>query len=228
MPSQLYLQQQPVIPIARTTARVDTTSGGGDHHDGTTMMYGVDSFSTSAITSGATGSSRSSRFVSMDVFRGLIMVVMCWDHTQEFLVPRGDPANSGSEMWSGPLKTYDHSIPEFLSRFVSHFCAPGFFLTMGIGMQLFTHSRMQRGTLPQCFSISDFLSCHARSAWCYLCKTCCSCCCRCCGTRSSTGSDSSTTSQTAQAIVLEHDQEDSVDEDVTTSLMATFVKLIRL
>ncbi|CAD7960142.1 unnamed protein product [Amoebophrya sp. A25] len=100
-------------------------------------------------------SNKKHRIQSMDVFRGFVMIVMCWDHTQEFLMPPGDPKDSGSEMWSGPLKTYDHSVSEFFARWVSHICAPGFFLTMGIGMYLFTHSRMQRGTLPRTYSIRD-------------------------------------------------------------------------
>eukprot|EP00392_Amoebophrya_sp_AT5.2_P017616 g18004.t1 len=83
----------------------------------------------------------------MDVFRGLIMLLMAWDHTQEFLKDR--KPDQGSEMWSGKFTNYDDSNITFLSRSASHFCAPGFFLTMGIGMQFWTIQAMQRGTLPE-------------------------------------------------------------------------------
>ena len=33
----------------------------------------------------------------------------------------------------------------FITRLVTHYCAPGFFFLMGIGMMLFTHSRRKKG-----------------------------------------------------------------------------------
>ncbi|NIV29155.1 MAG: hypothetical protein GWN58_06485, partial [Anaerolineae bacterium] len=38
-----------------------------------------------------------------------------------------------------------HDILAFLTRFVTHFAAPGFFLLMGVGMFLFARSRSERG-----------------------------------------------------------------------------------
>jgi|EP01047_Picozoa_sp_COSAG01_P014451 hypothetical protein len=49
------------------------------------------------------------------------------------------------EVWSGPLPTYDGKWYLYISRAISHFCMPGFFYLMGIGMALFTVSRMRRG-----------------------------------------------------------------------------------
>ncbi|CAD7935400.1 unnamed protein product [Amoebophrya sp. A120] len=101
------------------------------------------------LTRTSTTAERSStaRIWSMDVFRGLIMLLMAWDHTQEFLLTK-HTEDAGGEMWSGKFKTYDHSRVEFFCRFVSHVCAPGFFLTMGIGMFLWTKSTLERGTMP--------------------------------------------------------------------------------
>ena len=52
------------------------------------------------------------------------MVVMSWDHSRDYVSDQTSPANQGSETWSGPLGTYDNSVRLWLSRFVSHICAP--------------------------------------------------------------------------------------------------------
>jgi len=40
----------------------------------------------------------------------------------------------GSERWDGAYATYQNNGGVFFARIISHFCAPGFFFTMGIGM----------------------------------------------------------------------------------------------
>eukprot|EP00937_MAST-01D_sp_MAST-1D-sp2_P001871 g1871.t1 len=85
------------------------------------------------------------RLLSLDLMRGWIMVVMAWDHSVDILADGKLPRDTGFQAWSGHLDTYDESGGLFLARFVSHFCAPGFFYTMGIGMVLFSQSRRRRG-----------------------------------------------------------------------------------
>jgi uncharacterized membrane protein len=86
------------------------------------------------------------RDVSLDLMRGFIMLVMAWDHTTHQFTNKHDTAKSGGfEIWNGPFSTYDNSPRLFLSRAVSHVCAPGFFFTMGIGMSLFSNSRFEAG-----------------------------------------------------------------------------------
>ena len=68
------------------------------------------------------------------------MIVMSWDHSRDFLSNHAVSAR-GSERWSGPLTDYDDNILVFLQRFVSHFCAPGFFFTMGFAMYMLSTSR---------------------------------------------------------------------------------------
>jgi len=63
------------------------------------------------------------RLESIDVVRGLIMILMALDHTRDFFGTPGinpsDPANT--------------TIPLFFTRWITHFCAPTFFLLTGTG-----------------------------------------------------------------------------------------------
>ena len=79
------------------------------------------------------------RLESIDRLRGLIMVVMAIDHVS-FLVGR---FHSG-EMWAGMWTRYASPLA-FLTRFVTHFCAPGFFFLMGIGISLLVEARSKQG-----------------------------------------------------------------------------------
>jgi uncharacterized membrane protein len=80
-----------------------------------------------------------SRIESIDALRGLLMVVMALDHVG-FMVGRFH----SQEMWAGAWTRYDAAIP-FLTRFVTHFCAPGFFLLMGAGLAFSAETRARRG-----------------------------------------------------------------------------------
>ena len=82
------------------------------------------------------------RLDAIDLFRGLIMVIMAWDHSKDFLANKKVPKDQGGSAWSGQLGDFDHNFLLFFARFISHFCAPGFFYTMGISMFLFTKSRL--------------------------------------------------------------------------------------
>ncbi|HJZ75815.1 MAG TPA: heparan-alpha-glucosaminide N-acetyltransferase domain-containing protein [Vicinamibacterales bacterium] len=84
----------------------------------------------------------SRRLPSIDVLRGLIMVFMALDHVG-LMVGRFH----SQEMWAGAWTRYADAVP-FLTRFVTHFCAPGFFLLMGAGIALSAQARMQRGWPP--------------------------------------------------------------------------------
>jgi uncharacterized membrane protein len=78
------------------------------------------------------------RLLALDALRGLIMALMALDHIRLFLVPHP------MESWESALPQYD-SAGQFLSRFVTHICAPGFFLLMGAAMILFADSRRRAG-----------------------------------------------------------------------------------
>ena len=81
----------------------------------------------------------SARFVPLDAARGLIMILMAIDHASLLI-----RAQHSAEFWDQPLPQYADAA-SFLTRFVTHVCAPGFFFLMGAGMVLFGASRRQRG-----------------------------------------------------------------------------------
>ncbi len=80
------------------------------------------------------------RLFAPDALRGLIIVLMALDHANIFIAHK----HSSGEYWGGAFPVYYDTLA-FLTRFVTHFCAPGFFLLMGIGMALFSFSRQQQG-----------------------------------------------------------------------------------
>ncbi len=84
--------------------------------------------------------SRSLRFLGVDSLRGLIIILMALDHANLFVAQK----HSSGELWGGPFPVYSSTLP-FLTRFVTHIAAPGFFLLLGVGMTLFAHSRRERG-----------------------------------------------------------------------------------
>ena len=63
------------------------------------------------------------RIVSIDILRGLVMVIMALDHVRDY--------------WSltgyDPLDLTQTSPQLFFTRWITHFCAPVFFLLTGTG-----------------------------------------------------------------------------------------------
>lgn len=98
------------------------------------------------LTSPWTGSSdardlaSSSRLPSLDVLRGLIIVLMAVDHARGFIA-RNHPA----EFWGASLPDYQGDWLAFVTRLVTHLCAPGFMFLMGAGAALFAWSRAGAG-----------------------------------------------------------------------------------
>jgi uncharacterized membrane protein len=66
------------------------------------------------------------RIESIDLVRGVIMIIMALDHVREFF---GVPGVSPTD----PATT---TIPLFFTRWITHFCAPVFFLLTGTGAYL--------------------------------------------------------------------------------------------
>jgi uncharacterized membrane protein len=74
------------------------------------------------------------RIESIDVVRGVIMVLMALDHVRDFF------GNSGFN----PTDPATTTIPLFFTRWITHFCAPVFFLLTGTGAYLSLGKKSKR------------------------------------------------------------------------------------
>ncbi len=73
------------------------------------------------------------RLESIDVVRGLIMILMALDHVRDFF------GNSSLNPTDPAITT----IPLFFTRWITHFCAPVFFLLTGTGAYLALRKKSQ-------------------------------------------------------------------------------------
>ena len=83
----------------------------------------------SAMTDSISAAPRAGRLASVDALRGLVMIVMAIDHVRDF-VHRG-------AMFQSPTDLATTTPSLFLTRWITHFCAPVFMLTAGMGAYLF-------------------------------------------------------------------------------------------
>jgi uncharacterized membrane protein len=93
--------------------------------------------------SGAGDQASASRLASLDALRGLIIVLMAIDHARGFIA-----RNHPSEFWGTPLPDYQGDWLAFVTRLVTHLCAPGFMFLMGAGAAIFATSRLRAGWSP--------------------------------------------------------------------------------
>lgn len=83
---------------------------------------------------------RKGRLPALDLLRGTLIILMALDHANYHIAQQ----HSSGEYWGGAFPFF--STPgHFLTRFITHFCAPGFFFLMGISMILFASARRDKG-----------------------------------------------------------------------------------
>src|SRR5918995_6239150 len=63
------------------------------------------------------------RLTSIDTLRGIVTILMALDHVRDFFGPPG----------LSPTALAQTTVPLFLTRWITHFCAPVFFLLTGTG-----------------------------------------------------------------------------------------------
>jgi len=80
------------------------------------------------------------RIKAPDALRGLIITLMALDHANHFIAQKHSPG----EYWGGAFPQYQDAL-SFLTRWVTHLSAPGFFFLMGMGMWLFAQARRKKG-----------------------------------------------------------------------------------
>lgn len=83
---------------------------------------------------------KTERIVSIDVLRGLVMIIMALDHVRDFF-------HSAAPLYD-PLDLSQTSVPIFLTRWITHFCAPVFVFLAGISACL-TKERKGKKALSQ-------------------------------------------------------------------------------
>ncbi len=83
----------------------------------------------------------SRRVASVDALRGLVMVVMALDHTRDYF--------HSSAILFDPEDLARTSTALFFTRWVTHFCAPVFMLTAGLGAYFWRGAGRTTGDLSR-------------------------------------------------------------------------------
>jgi uncharacterized membrane protein len=87
-----------------------------------------------------TGTQGPPRLESVDLLRGLVMVLMALDHTRDFF-------HIGNLHGVNPLDLQSTTVPLFLTRWITHFCAPVFVFLAGTGAFLSIGRGKSKGEL---------------------------------------------------------------------------------
>src|SRR5687767_1626487 len=81
------------------------------------------------------------RLDSVDALRGLVMIIMALDHVRDFI-------HRGAMSGQSPTDLATTTPLLFLTRWITHFCAPVFMLTAGMGAYFYLRGR-SRGQLSR-------------------------------------------------------------------------------
>lgn len=96
--------------------------------------------SLSTVTETVIKTKKSGRFEFIDFARGLIMIIMAWDHVSGFW----NQYHHGGEGILGRAPPFINTT-WFLLRFVTHYCAPTFIFLAGTVLAISTIRRLRKG-----------------------------------------------------------------------------------
>ena len=83
------------------------------------------------------------RVTSIDILRGLVMIIMALDHTRDFF--------HVTAMTDDPLNLATTTVPLYFTRWITHFCAPIFVFLSGTSAYL--ASKTRHPATPACSSL---------------------------------------------------------------------------
>ncbi|MBD2448883.1 DUF1624 domain-containing protein [Nostoc sp. FACHB-152] len=86
---------------------------------------------------------RTRRIISIDMLRGLVMVFMALDHVRDFF----------TNVRFRPTDLTQTNIPLFLTRWITHLCAPTFIFLAGVSAYLYFENRPQTKQELSCYLI---------------------------------------------------------------------------
>jgi uncharacterized membrane protein len=75
---------------------------------------------------------RAYRLTSLDMVRGLVVVIMALDHVRDYFL---------AGAMQDPMKDPNVGVPLFFTRWITHFCAPVFVMSAGVSAGLMTKRR---------------------------------------------------------------------------------------
>src|SRR5258706_822697 len=85
-----------------------------------------------------------SRIQSIDILRGLVMVIMALDHVRDFFF-KADVSGGGASVAMDPTNLATTNPLLFFTRWITHFCAPTFIFLAGASVYLMSQKKSKAG-----------------------------------------------------------------------------------
>ena len=91
------------------------------------------------------------RIQSIDVLRGIVMVIMALDHVRDFFYKAN--VQNASSVATDPTNMATTYPALFFTRWITHFCAPTFLFLSGVSVWLMSRKKTKRNSA--CFLLNE-------------------------------------------------------------------------